>query len=111
MMKLKSSFIDFIFYGVIFVACLISMDVAIRRYHFEMQLKKVSLAMTDKSIETLAKRSGIEKIRLLQRLRDEAGLKSVVVSEDTVGSLEKDGLLTILNGAEIKNLSRVSLSS
>lgn len=110
-MKLKSTFIELIFYGVIFISCLVSMDITIRRYHFETQLKKVSLAMTDKSIETLAKRSGIEKMRLLQRLRDEVGLKSVVINEDTVGSLEKEGLLTLLNGSELKNLSRVSLSS
>ena len=87
---------------------LICLGVAIKRVKAESNLKEVDLAIDYEATKILARQFGLTPQKLLKRFKDE-GVTSVIVHEDTLGSLQEEGRLFVFSSNQLKERASLDL--
>ncbi|MFT5170625.1 MAG: hypothetical protein ACI9BD_000394 [Candidatus Marinamargulisbacteria bacterium] len=106
-MVLQNRYLKFTLFTCLFLAFLVSLNIAYRRFSFENQNKNVELTLSYNEVEKLALLGGMEKDLLFERLKDEAHITSIAIEEDTLDDFEKAGKVSVLAGSTIMNMYRV----
>ncbi len=89
------------------IGCLVAASVAIRRIIFEHRNTVVGLSISHSDVRRLAMVGGMEEDKLLSLIKQETGITSIAVSEDTIQSLTEAGTLTFHKGSDILNMTRI----
>jgi hypothetical protein len=82
-------------------------DVLFRRVGFEADNRQVELVVSYRDMRHMAHLNGMSLEELLPRLRDEAGVTSIGVEEETVADFVASGKATLRQGSEILDMYRV----
>ncbi|MBP7784892.1 MAG: hypothetical protein KA064_02695 [Firmicutes bacterium] len=90
--------------ALVLVSTLASVWIAARRNRIEEMNRSVELCMDWREGALFAQRIGMAEVDYLERLRD-AGITSIAVDEDTLGSLQASGDLVMLRTSEVAALS------
>lgn len=93
--------------GILGLALFFGLDIAYQRVLLEAQPGQVDVAVLYRDVLELSARSGVDDVKILTQLSQEAGVSSVVVDEDTLGDFIERGQVTLLKGSEIMNMLRV----
>lgn len=81
--------------------------VVVNRFYFETHNRDVELVMSYRELERLAQVGGLERDTLLEVLRRDTQITSIVLEEDTLEDYVHSGRVTMLKGYEIMNMYRV----
>jgi hypothetical protein len=107
-MVLENRYIKLFLYATLFISFVVSINVGARRFQFEAANNKVEVAVSYNDIEKLSVwGGGITPKALLTRLKEESGITSVAVEEDTLEYFADQGKVTVLKGSEVMNMYRV----
>ncbi len=105
---LDHKYIRFTLYFLLGLSLIISLLVTVRRARFEAHHQKVETAIGMDDIRRLALWSGgMDPYELLLKFKEESGLTSVVIGEETLTEFIESGKITVLKGSEIMNMYRV----
>ena len=93
--------------ALVVVSALTSTWIAVRRHRVEEMARRVELCMDWREGVLYAQRIGLAQDDYLTQLRD-AGITSVALDEDTLGSLQASGDLVMLRTSELAAVSSVA---
>ncbi|HAV43343.1 TPA: hypothetical protein DCX15_04935 [bacterium] len=96
-MKIFSKVLIFFF----LLGLFISLGVIINRVRIESSFKEVDIALDYTSVKSLAQRYGWNPLTLLERFKA-AGVTSVILHEETLSSLQREGKASIFSLNQIK---------
>lgn len=92
------------------IALMVGGGIAVKRYLFERHHRVVELVVSYNDIKKLASMGGSDVYAVLERLRDEVGITSVALTEDTLADYVQDGKASVLKGSEVLNARRTGES-
>jgi len=95
------------FWIAILLSLVVCADVLSRRIAFETDNKQVELVVSYRDMRHMAHLNGMSLEELLPRLKDEAGVTSIGVEEETVAEFVAAGKATLRQGSEILDMYRV----
>ncbi len=98
-----------ILWFLVFLACLFSLGIGIKRFFFERSHRTVELALDYDSFANTARSQGWDIQSVLGKLKNR-GVTSVALSEDTPEKMQVDGRIRWMMGRDLEILSR-NLSS
>jgi len=111
-MTVQNKYLRYVFFATLFLSLLISLNVVVRRLRLESLNTRVEAAVSYHDMERLASLGGGMSVPdLLTRLRDEAGVTSVTIEEDTVDDYVNRGRVTLFKGSDVINMNRAGLST
>ncbi|RAP32080.1 hypothetical protein DID75_05365 [Candidatus Marinamargulisbacteria bacterium SCGC AG-410-N11] len=130
-MGISKSYLKYLTYFILFVAFLVSLNIAFRRYQFETFNNNVELTVSYNEIEKLSFKSDLvetpktikrrykkrkkipdqiiplETKSFLKLLKKKSQVTTIAVEEDTLDTMVNKGKLTVFKGSELINLNRV----
>jgi hypothetical protein len=97
-----------VFFGVSLVlSFFVAADVLFRRVAFEAENRQVELVVSYRDLRHMAHLNGVAIEDVLPRLKEEAGITSVGVEEETVEEFLAAGKATLLQGSQILDMYRI----
>jgi len=93
--------------ALVVVAALTSAWIAVRRHRVEEMNRRVELCMDWREGSLFAQRVGLAEADYLEQLRD-AGITSIAVDEETLGSLQASGDIVMLRASELAAVSSIA---
>ncbi len=101
----------FFFWIALGVSFFVAADVLFRRMAFESDNRQVELVVSYRDLRHMAHLRGTSLEEVLPRLKDEAGITSIGVEEETVEEFISAGKATLLQGSQILDMYRVGAIS
>ncbi len=93
------------------VSFFVAADVLFRRIAFEADNRQVELVVSYRDLRHMAHVNGTALEEVLPRLKDEAGIVSIGIEEETVEAFLAAGKATLLQGSQILDMYRIGAIS